>query len=285
MDTAPTFDALLPPQIAAKAEDVGVAKGRLALLPLLALAVLAGAFIAMGAIFFTVTLTGAGELPWGVARLIAGLTFCLGLILVVVAGAELFTGNNLLVMAVVSRKLSVAMLLRNWAVVYVGNFIGAMLTAGVMLLTAQYTMAEGEVGVTALNIARAKCDMTFIEALSRGIYCNALVCLAIWLCYACRGTGEKILAILFPITAFVAAGFEHCVANMYFVPLGLMIKATAPEAYWSMVDATPAAYEQLTWSGFALVNLLPVTLGNIIGGSVFVGIIYWVIYRWRAPAV
>lgn len=279
MEQPVSADALLPPQIAAKAEDIGVAKGNLPLLPLFTLAVLAGAFIAMGAIFSTVTLTGAAALPFGVARLLAGLTFCLGLILVVVAGAELFTGNNLLVMAAVSRKLSLAMLLRNWAVVYIGNFVGSMLTAAVMFFTAQYAMAKGGVGVTALNIAEAKCELTFMEGLTRGIYCNALVCLAVWLCFSCRGTGDKILAIIFPITAFVAAGFEHCVANMYFIPTALFIKAGAPDTFWAAAGADPSQFADLTWFNFLIVNLIPVTIGNIIGGSVFVGLVYWLIYR------
>lgn len=281
-DPPVSMDALLPPQMAAKAEDVGVAKGNLALLPLFTLAVLAGAFIAMGAIFSTVTLTGAAGLPWGVARLLAGLTFCLGLILVVVAGAELFTGNNLLVMAAVSRKLSFAKLMRNWLVVYAGNFVGSLLTAIVMFFTAQYAMNDGAVGVTVLKIADAKCDLGFVEAVTRGIYCNALVCLAVWLCLSCRSTGDKVLAILFPITAFVAAGFEHCVANMYFVPIGLFVEAGAPDSFWAASGVEPSHFAHLSWANFLLVNLIPVTIGNIIGGSEFVGLVYWLIYR-RQP--
>jgi len=278
--TPPNFDALVPPQMAAKAEDVGVAKGRLALLPLLMLAVLAGAFIAMGAVFSTVAITGAGDaLPWGVTRVLAGVTFSLGLILVIVAGAELFTGNNLLVMALVSRKLSPAMLLRNWAVVYVGNLIGSVLTAALIFLTAQHEMAGGGLGTAMLKIADAKCDLTFIEAFTRGIYCNALVCLAVWLCLSCRTTADKVLAIVFPITAFVAAGFEHCVANMYFIPVGLLVQSGASPEFWTAAGTTAETYTHLTWANFIVVNLLPVTLGNIIGGAGFVGLAYWLIYR------
>jgi len=223
--TAPLgVDGLLPPQIAVAAEHAGAAKGRQDTLSTLLLAILAGAFVAMGAIFSTITIVGAEGLPFGATRLLAGVTFCLGLILVVVAGAELFTGNNLLVMACVSRKLTLLQLLRNWVIVYVGNLIGATATAAMMILTAQYAMADGAVGLAALRIAEAKCNLSFVEALTRGIYCNALVCLAIWLCLSCRTTTDKILAILFPITAFVAAGFEHSVANMYFIPVGLFIK-------------------------------------------------------------
>ena len=242
----PTFDALPPPQIAARAEDVGLAKGRLDFTSTFLLAVLAGAFIAMGAILSTVAVTGAaGHLPWGVTRVLAGVTFCLGLILVVVAGAELFTGNNLLVMAFVSGKLPFARLMRNWAIVYVGNLIGSIATAWLMFFTAQYTFADGQVGVTALQIAASKCELSFIEALTRGIYCNALVCLAVWLCYSGRTTTDRILAILFPITAFVAAGFEHCVANMYFVPMGLAIKQWAPGDWWSAAGVSTGDFTQI----------------------------------------
>ena len=279
-DPAPTYslDSLLPGQVAQKAEDVGVAKGRMDAVSMFLLAVLAGAFIALGAVFSTVAVTGAGDLPWGVTRVLAGVTFCLGLILVVVAGAELFTGNNLLMMAFVSGKLTARDLLRNWVIVYAGNFVGALATAMLMFAGRQYEMAGGELGVTTVRIASTKCDLDPMAAIVRGIYCNALVCLAVWLCFSCRTTGGKILSILFPITAFVAAGFEHSVANMYFIPEGLLIKDAAPETYWASMNVAPGAFETLTWGRFFLANLLPVTIGNIIGGAGFVGGIYWIIY-------
>ncbi len=285
MNEPNSVDALLPPQIAAKAEDIGVAKGNMPALPLFVLAVLAGAFIGLGAMFSTISITGsagvngANALPWGVMRVIAGVTFSLGLILVVVAGAELFTGNNLLMMAAVSGKLSPAKLLRNWAIVYAGNFVGSILTALVMYLTHQHEMADGAVGLATLKLANAKCGLTWGEAMSRGVYCNALVCLAVWLCMSCRGTGEKIVAILFPITAFVAAGFEHCVANMYIIPLALFIEADAPASFWHATQTNPYAFTHLTWAAFLFANLIPVTLGNILGGGVLVAGTYWVVYR------
>lgn len=273
-----SLDSLLPAQIAKKAEDLGVAKGNMDALSMLLLAVLAGAFISMGAVFSTVATTGTDALPWGVTRVLAGLTFCLGLILVVVAGAELFTGNNLLVMAFVSGKLSWRKLLRNWCIVYIGNFIGALATAVLMFASGQYQMAGGRVGMTALNIAQSKCMLTPVEAVVRGIYCNALVCLALWLCFSSRTTTGKILAILFPITAFVAAGFEHSVANMYFVPIGLIIKSAAPTTFWDAATDPQITYQHLSWVAFLAGNLIPVTIGNIIGGAGFVGLIYWMVY-------
>ncbi|HIJ72829.1 MAG TPA: formate transporter FocA [Candidatus Hydrogenedentes bacterium] len=278
-----SLDGLLPPQIAAKAADVGVTKGNLPVRQKFPLAVLAGAFIGMGAIFYTTVITGNGagqaiELPFGVMKLIGGLAFCLGLILVIVAGAELFTGNNLMVMAVASRKLPIRKLLRNWVIVYVGNFVGAAATAYAMYLTAQYTFAGGALGIKAMAIADAKCGLAFLPALTRGIFCNVLVCLAVWLCFSCRTTIGKIVAIVFPITAFVAAGFEHCVANMYFVPVGLFIRSDA--AFWAANGVDVAQFADLTWGSFLVANLVPVTIGNVIGGTILVGAVYWLIYGY-----
>jgi formate/nitrite transporter len=254
--------------MATKAERIGVAKAGLPALQLGLLAVLAGAFIALGAIFFTTVTTGASTQDWiGWPRLVGGLAFCLGLILVVVAGAELFTGNNLIVMAWARGKVSTGALLRNWAIVYIGNFVGAFATVGIMLLTKQHELHQGLVGQHAVAIATHKCSLGFVQAVALGMLCNALVCLAVWLCFSARTTTDKVLAILFPITAFVACGFEHSVANMYFVPAGIFI-----------ADAMGQAPEGLTWGRFLMNNLVPVTIGNILGGSVLVGAVYWLIY-------
>lgn len=283
-----SVDALLPAEIAEKAENAGVAKVNLGVYRMMALAVLAGSFIAFGAIFATTVTTGAsGELTYGVTKFLGGLAFCLGLILVVLAGAELFTGNNLIVMAWMGRKVSTLQVLRSWGVVYVGNFIGAVITAVGMFLTAQYTFSNGAVGLNALNIANGKVQYGFLQAVMLGVFCNALVCLAVWLCMGARTATDKILAIIFPITAFVAVGFEHSVANMYFIPIGLFIKAGANEAFWVSIGKTPADYAQLTWGNFFLANLLPVTIGNIIGGALMVGFGYWFIYlrpSWTGKA-
>jgi formate transporter FocA len=272
-------DSFLPTEMAERAERIGVQKGSLPADEMFVLAVLAGAFIALGAIFSTVTVTVTAEvLPFGITRLLAGITFCLGLILVVVAGAELFTGNNLEIMALASGKISLWQLARSWTIVYVGNFVGAIATAAIMLATRQYTQANGAVGLQLLSMAEAKCSLTFWQALVLGVLCNALVCLAVWLCYSARSTTDKILAILFPITAFVAAGFEHSVANMYFIPIGLFVKSSAPTSFWESIGKSASDYTELSWDGFLIDNLLPVTLGNILGGSVMVGIVYWFVY-------
>jgi formate/nitrite transporter len=213
-----------------------------------------------------------------VIKLLGGLVFCLGLIAVVVAGAELFTGNNLIIMAWADGRISLGQLLRNWAIVYAGNFVGSVATVVVMFLSRQYTFAGGALGANALGTAAAKCNLDFLQAIALGIMCNALVCLAVWLTVSARTTTDKILAIVFPITAFVAAGFEHSVANMYFIPMGLVIKGFAPASFWTSIGQSPADYGSLTWVAFFLRNLLPVTIGNIIGGVGFVGLVYWFIY-------
>ena len=273
-----SFDALVPPQMAGKAENVGVSKAQLSSFRMFALSILAGAFIALGAIFSTTATTGAGELPYGVVRILAGLTFSLGLILVVIAGAELFTGNNLIVMAWASHKVTTMQLLRNWVVVYLGNFLGSILTAYMMFLSRQFEMSKGALGLNALNIANTKTGLDFVPALVLGIFCNALVCLAVWLCMSARSTTDRVLAIVPPIAAFVAAGFEHSIANMYFIPIGLFIKSGASDAFWTNIGKTAADFSNLTWGNFFLANLLPVTIGNIIGGAVMVGLVYWSIY-------
>jgi formate transporter len=276
------FDPLLPPEMASRAEDVGVAKARLPLLNTLALALLAGAFIALGANFFTVVTTDSG-LGYGAARFVGGIAFSLGLILVVIGGAELFTGNNLIVMAWASRKISGPMLLRNWLLVYIGNFAGALATAVLVYFSRQWTFDGHLVGQNALLIANRKVNMGFTEAIALGMLCNSLVCLAVWLSYSARSNIDKAVAIVFPITAFVASGFEHSVANMYFIPMGLLLKRE--DTLTGIHTTAPVDLSHLTWSGFFVDNLLPVTIGNIIGGALMVGSIYWFVYRRGRPRV
>jgi len=276
MRTDLRVDALMPEDMARRAEYIGVIKAEAPFLKLFFLAVLAGSFIALGAIFATTVATqGAGAaVPFGINQLLVGLVFCLGLILVIVAGAELFTGNNLIVMAWASGKISAGGLLRNWAIVYVGNFIGSISMAGLYYLTRKYQAAGGALGKTMLRIANGKVNLAFWEALFLAVLCNVLVCLAVWLTFSARNTGDKILAIIFPITAFVAAGFEHCIANMYFVPVGLLVKKFDP----AFAASTGLSLDSLTWANFLTRNLIPVTIGNVIGGALLVAGVYWVIY-------
>lgn len=284
------IDALLPVEMARRAEYIGVRKAEMPLLKMFTLSILAGAFIALGAIFATTVIAGSvaintpdgttafvTALPYGVTRLLAGIVFSLGLILVVVGGAELFTGNNLIVMAWASGKVSTAALLRNWVIVYIGNFVGAFGTAVLNFLARQYVFGKDAVGIAALNTAVAKSSLDFLQAVALGILCNALVCLAVWLTFSGRSTLDKIAAIVFPISAFVAAGFEHSIANMYFIPFALLIKDFDPQ-FIARVSEKVAHLENLTWQAFLLHNLLPVTIGNIIGGAVLVAAVYWSVF-------
>jgi len=276
--TATGLDALPPVDVARKAESVGVAKAAMPALDIFVLSVLAGAFIALGAAFATTVGSGMADAPYGVTRLLVGLAFTLGLILVVVAGAELFTGNNLIVMAWGSRRISTASLLRNWSIVYVGNFVGAVGTAILVFLAKEYTFGGGSVGVTALTIGASKTNLGFGQAIALGALCNALVCLAVWLTYGAHTTTDKILAVVPPIAAFVALGFEHSVANMYFIPEALLIKT---DDAWIQKTSGLPQLTNLTWDGFLLDNLLPVTIGNVIGGGIMVGAVYWFVYLRR----
>jgi formate/nitrite transporter len=269
--------------MARKAEEVGATKARTPLVRLFVLAILGGAFIAFGANFATVATTGADEaLGTGPARALGGLVFSLGLVLVVVAGAELFTGNNLLVMACVAGRLSVVGLLRNWAVVYLGNLVGAVGVAALVSTSGQYESGDGSIGRHALETATAKATLDPLEAITRGVLANVLVCLAVWLCLAARTVTDKILAVVLPISAFVAGAFEHSVANMYLLPAALFTKHSAPESFWTGTGTKPETFDGLTWSDAVVGNLLPVTLGNIIGGSVLVGLVYAFVYGPRA---
>lgn len=253
------LDAYTPAKIAELVENIGVKKAVLPATPTITLGLLAGAYISFGAMFYTLVMTDP-NLGLGPSRLLGGIAFSLGLVLVVVGGAELFTGNNLIVMAWADRKVSTIQLLRNWSLVYIANLIGAVGSAILIYLSGVLSINSDAVAETALNIAITKINIDPFQAFIRGILCNALVCLAVWLCIAAHDVASKILAIVFPISAFVALGFEHSIANMYFIPLGMLIN-----------------HGEIGLSGF-LTNLIPVTIGNIIGGGLFVAFVYWVIY-------
>ena len=274
-----SIDALLPPEMAKRAEQIGVAKTRLDTLSLMALAILAGAFVAFGSMFSVVVTAGAeGLLPYGVIRLLGGLVFSLGL--VIVGGAELFTGNNLMVMACASGRVGAREVLRAWGLVYIGNFVGAIGIALLVFLAEGYAHGGGAVGMTALVGADGKAALSAMQAFIHGILANVLVCLATWLCYSARTTTDKILAIVFPIAAFSAAGFEHSIANMYLLTFALLTKLGAPYTFWDAIGKTPSLFSHLHVLG-ALLNLVWVTLGNMAGG-IMVGITYWFIYLRNA---
>lgn len=269
------FDAFSPAQVAERVERIGIAKARLPFLSLAMLGVLAGAFIGLGALYF-VLVASDPALGFAASRVLGGVCFSLGLLLVVVAGAELFTGNNLLAMAWAEGKLSTGELLYNWAVVCAANFIGAAGLALLVFLSGHAGMNDGAIGRATLEIAAVKTSLPFWEAFFRGALCNVLVCMAIWMTFAGRSVADKMVAIVFPISAFVAAGFEHSIANMYLIPLAMLLKA----AGWTL----PAGGEAIGWAGLAR-NLVPVIAGNLLGGSVLVALVYYVIYRRPAGRI
>ena len=265
-------DAYAPREIAQRVESVGVAKARLETLPLLMLGVLAGAFIGLGALFFVLVKSDA-TLSWAVSQVLGGVVFSLGLLLVVVAGAELFTGNNLLAMAWADGKITSAEVLRNWVLVCVANFVGAAGLAVLVFLSGHPDLNGGAIGRTVVKIALAKQDLSFSQAFFRGVLCNVLVCMAVWMAMGGRSVVDKAVAIVFPVSAFVAAGFEHSIANMYFMPLAMMVQQSG---------AGPAGLDAVTWGGMAA-NFAAVIAGNLVGGSVLVGLTYHVIYRRGPP--
>ena len=271
------IDALLPLEMALACEAAGAAKAGRDAPALLILGLLAGAFIALGAIFMTVVLTGSGDLPWGVARLLAGLVFSLGLILVIVGGAELFTGDSLMVVACASRRITLSALLRAWSLVYVGNIAGAVGTAALVFLAGHHEFGGGAVGTTALAVASAKAAMPTIQLFFLAVLCNVLVCLAVWMSFGARSATDKVMVIVPPIAAFVAAGFEHSIANLYLLPYGLAIKAWAGPEFWTAIGQAAADYPQLSVGG-ALHNIVVATIGNLVGGSGMVGAVYWFVY-------
>ncbi len=268
-----TNDAYIPAEMAQRAEASAIRKANRSFLDSFFLAVQAGSFIAFGAAFFTLVVHDSA-LGVGLTRLIGGMAFSLGLVFVIIAGADLFTGDTLMVMACLSRKITCRQMLRSWAFVLFGNLAGSLVIVLLISLSGHWVANGGAVGTAALSIANAKVNMTFVQALSSGMLCNILVCLAIWLCFSCRSVTDKILSIVFPITAFVALGLEHSIANMYFIPAGLVLKHD-PDLVARLEGAD---LSNLTVSGFVFDNLLPVAIGNMVGGAIFIGAVYWILY-------
>jgi formate/nitrite transporter len=264
------FNAYSPAEIQDAIEKVGVKKANLPFLPSFMLALVAGGAIGLGALYYTIVASDPG-LSFATTRVVGGLVFSLGLAIVLVGGAELFTGNNLIVMAWASGKISTREVLRNWLIVYCGNLVGALGLVILVLFSHHLDMNGGRIGLSILNTAVGKISPDMVTLFFKGILCNLLVCLAVWLAYAGRSVTDKIVGLILPISAFVAAGFEHCIANMYFLPLAWL---------QTVNDHVPAGFDAslITIPGI-IHNLVPVTLGNIVGGAGFVGFAYWVIYR------
>lgn len=272
------FDSLLPPQMAERAAETGVGKATKAAYKSFLLAISAGIHIGIAFVFYTVVTTGAHDLPYGVTKLLGGIAFSLGLILVVITGGELFTSTVLTLVAKASGKISWRQLMKNWTVVYLGNLAGSVLLVAIMLSTCQYMEDGGQLGLNAMAISQHKLHHTFLQAFSLGLMCNILVCLAVWMTFSARSLTDKVMVLVLPVAMFVSSGFEHCIANMFQVPMAIGIKNFAPEAFWQMTGANIADYADLNMMDFIINNLIPVTLGNVVGGGVFVGMWYWLIY-------
>ena len=263
-----------PNEIAVAVRESGRKKTQLSLDRMFILGILAGVYIGFGAqLATTVSMDLAPIVGVGLSNMISGGVFSVGLMLVVLGGAELFTGNNLIWLSFLSRRSKASAVLRNWATVFLGNFVGSILLAILIFIGGFYTMGGNALGVRALTIANGKVNIGFIQLIARGIVCNWLVCLAVWIATSAEDTTGKILACFFPIMAFVASGFEHSIANMFFIPIGILLKGVP-----NLVSQAGLNLQHLTWTGFLTRNLLPVTIGNVIGGGFFVATLYWYVY-------
>lgn len=281
MDTHNIVDALSPAEITQYAESTAVYKVSKHPAQTILSAITAGVFISIAFAFYITATTGTANVPYGLSKLVGGLCFSLGLILVVICGADLFTSTVLTIVPKASHKISWHQMLRNWILVYFGNFIGAIIFVMLIWLSGQYKVDSGLWGLNVLQTADHKMHHTFIEAVCLGFLANLLVCLAVWMSYAGRSVIEKLFAMILPVGMFVASGFEHSIANMFMIPMGIVIHYAAPATYWNMIGQSPDAFSHLTISHFLIDNLLPVTLGNILGGAA-VGLTYWALYLRKA---
>ena len=264
------LQAYSPAEIKQAVEKVGVKKANLPFLASFMLAIVAGGGVGFGALYYTIVASDP-TLSFATVRVLGGFVFTLGLALVLVGGAELFTGNNLIIMAWASRNVSTLTMLRNWVIVWFGNLVGALGLIVLVYFSHHLDMNDGRIGLSVLNTAAGKIRPDFVTLFFKGVLCNVLVCAAVWLAYAGRSVTDKMMAVMLPVSAFIAAGFEHCVANMYFLPLAWLLV----QAGHAPTDFDPSL---ITLSGI-MHNLIPVTLGNIVGGAGFVGATYWAIYR------
>jgi formate transporter len=279
------FNLLLPAAMAKVAEEAGIYKATKHPFTTFFLAINAGVFISIAFVFYITATTGSGAMPYGIAKLIGGICFSLGLMLVVVCGADLFTSTVLIVVAKASGRISWGQLARNWFNVYAGNLAGALFFVALMWFAGQHMVANGAWGLNVLETADHKMHHTFIEAVCLGTLANLLVCLAVWMSYSGRSLTDKLVVMILPVGMFVASGFEHSIANMFLIPYAITIRDFATPEFWQAAGTTAAQFHALTVSNFILHNLIPVTIGNIIGGGVLVGLTYWVIYLRKGDQV
>ena len=280
-----SFDLPQPQAMAHKAVKAGVTKATRDPASALVLAATAGAYIGIAFVFYAVVTTGNPGMGWGANRLLGGLAFSLGLMLVVVNGGELFTSSVLTMVARASRRITTRQMLGNWALVYVGNALGALALVGLLLVARHYEMAGGALGASYLSIAEHKLHHGFGQAVALGTLCNFLVCLAVWMTFAAHSMTDKLLAVILPVAMFVAAGFEHSIANMFMVPMAILTVDFAGPDFWASIGASPADFSDLTWTRFIAANLVPVTIGNILGGAVLVGMSNWFVHLRNDGAV
>ncbi|WP_054953144.1 formate transporter FocA [Flaviflexus massiliensis] len=271
---------LSPAEMAKAAEDAAFGKATSNQLKSFLLALTAGGYIALGFVFFVTSQVGADGMSWGASKVLGGLVFSTGLTLVVLTGAELFTSSTLTLTARASGRITTWQLIKNWIIVYLGNFLGAMTIVALIYFARTWEQAAGGWGTVVLDVSLKKVNHDFLTAFALGVLCNLMVCLAIWAAYGGRNTVDKVAAVTLPIALFVATGFEHSVANMFIIPLGILIASFAGEGFWQASGLDPSAYGDLTWGNFFADNLLPVTLGNIVGGGVMIGILYWTIFHF-----
>ncbi|PSU32308.1 formate transporter FocA [Photobacterium lutimaris] len=268
-----------PKEMMAEAEKFALSKAKKTSSMTLGLAIMAGAFIGLAFVFYITVTTGSAMTGWGLSRLVGGIVFSMGLILIVLCGGELFTSSVLSSISWANREISLKKMLSLWAKVYIGNFIGAMFMLMLISAAGMFMLNNGQWGLNALNIAQHKLHHTTMQAFSLGVLCNLLVCLAIWMTFSSANALTKAMLMVLPVSMFVSSGFEHSVANMFMVPLGITIQNFAPEQFWQMISASPEQYSDLNIPTFLMANLLPVTLGNIVGGAVLVGLANWCIFR------
>lgn len=267
-----------PAEMAKIAEDGAVYKATKNQLYSFLSAITAGGFIALAFVFYTTTQVGASQMPWGIAKLIGGLVFSLGVIMCVVFGSELFTSSTLTAVAKASHRITWGQMLKNWIVVYFGNFVGALSIVLLIWLSGQIMAADGQWGLTILKTAQHKIHHSWTEAFTLGIFCNIMVCIAVWMAYAGKSLTDKAFIMMLPISMFVASGFEHCVANMFMIPMGMAVAQFASPEFWTSINVDPAQFADLDAYQFVIKNLIPATLGNIVGGVFFIGLMQWFLY-------